>query len=123
MSKIATDLPVAKQVKGAGRILKEGIIYRSATGTPSSMTPRVKDAKGLSAADSLGNALPGRNQMIDVAKLKRLCAECDNPITGHVSIYPIDMREMQGWINSRNGPDIHPLTQELLDAVVGRKTK
>ena len=97
----------------------EGLIYRAASGTPTSMTAREKDTKGLSAANSLSNALSGKNQIIDTSKLKNLCAVCDNPKTGHVSIRPIDPCEMEGWIKSRGGEEIHPLTQELMDAVVG----
>jgi len=100
---------------------KEGetLIYRSASGTPASMTPRVKDAGGLSATNSLENALPGKNQIIDTSKLTNLCAVCDNLATGHVSIYPKNPSLMEGWINSRGGDVTHPLTQELMDAVVG----
>lgn len=101
----------------------EGLIYRAASGTPTSMTPRAVDSKGLSAANSLASALPGRNQVIDTSKLKNLCAVCDNPKTGHVSITPIDLRQMQGWINSRGGTEVHPLTRELMDAVIGTVKK
>ena len=82
------------------------------------MTPRPTDVKGLSAANSLENALPGKNQVIDTSKFKSLCAVCDNPATGHVSITPKDMSQMQGWINSRGGNEIHPLTEELMNSVV-----
>ena len=82
----------------ATRITKidSGLIYRSASGTPNSMTPRPVDTSGLSAANSLENALPGKNQIIDTAKLTNLCAVCDNSATGHVSIAPIDMNRMGG---------------------------
>lgn len=82
------------------------------------MTPRARDTGGLSAANSLENALPGKNQIIDTSKLKNLCATCDNPKTGHVSITPKDPNVMQEWIDSRGSDTVHPLTQELLDAVV-----
>ncbi|MDQ0568350.1 RHS repeat-associated protein [Variovorax paradoxus] len=95
------------------------LIYRSASGTPASMTPRPVDLKGLSAANSVENALAGKNQIIDASKLQNLCAVCDNAATGHVSIAPKDMSQMPGWVNSRGGADIHPLTQELMDAVTG----
>jgi RHS repeat-associated protein len=95
------------------------LIYRSASGTPTSMTPRAVDLKGLSAANSVENALAGKNQIIDASKLQNLCAVCDNAATGHVSIAPKDMSQMPGWINSRGGSEIHPLTQELMDAVTG----
>lgn len=101
----------------------EGLIYRSASGTPASMTPRAADTKGLSAANSLENALPGKNQIIDTSKLKNLCAICDNAKTGHVSIAPKDASQLQGWINSRGGTATHPLTKELMDAVVGTVKK
>jgi hypothetical protein len=83
------------------------------------MTPRPVDANGLSAANSLENALSGKNQIIDTSKFTSLCATCDNAATGHVSITPRDMSLMQSWIESRGGAEIHPLTQELMDAVVG----
>lgn len=92
--------------------------YRAASGTPNSMTPRPHDLKGLSAADSLENALPGKNQVIDTSRLTNLCAVCDNPSTGHVSIIPRDLSEMPGWIASRGTGEVHPLTKELMDAVV-----
>jgi RHS repeat-associated protein len=95
------------------------LIYRSASGTPASMTPRAVDTRGLSAANSAENALAGKNQIIDASKLQNLCAVCDNAATGHVSIAPKDMNQMPGWINSRGGPDVHPLTQELMNAVIG----
>lgn len=38
----------------------EDLIYRAASGTPPSMTPRPTDINGLSAANSIGNALPGK---------------------------------------------------------------
>jgi RHS repeat-associated protein len=101
----------------------ENLIYRAASGTPASMTPRAVDLTGLSAANSLKNALPGKNQIIDTSKFRNLCAICDNPTTGHVSISPRDMRLMQEWIDSRGGEEIHPLTQELMDAVVGTVRK
>jgi RHS repeat-associated protein len=115
---------IGPDLRGSGGAAKgESLIYRAASGTPASMTPRVVDAKGLSAADSLANALPGKNQVIDTSKFKSLCAICDNPATGHVSITPKDMSQMQGWINSRGGAEIHPFTQELMDAVIGTVKK
>ncbi|WP_139093441.1 RHS repeat domain-containing protein [Delftia sp. JD2] len=99
---------------------KDGtLIYRSASGTPNSMTPRTVDVQGLSATNSIEKSLPGKIQVINTAKFKNLCAVCDNPQTGHVSIKPIDMNQMQGWIDSRGSNSMHPLTQELLDSVEG----
>jgi len=129
--KVVGGVRAADRAAEAGRVAEHGVeaakgeslIYRSASGTPASMTPRAVDAKGLSAADSLANALPGKNQVIDTSKFKSLCAVCDNPATGHVSITPKDMSQMQGWIKSRGGAEVHPFTRELMDAVVGTVKK
>ena len=99
------------------------LIYRQGNGGTKNMTPRPVDANGLSATDSLKNALPGKNQVIDTSKFKSLCATCDNPKTGHVSIVPKDMSQMQGWVRSRESVEIHPLTQELRDAIIGTVKK
>lgn len=102
----------------------DGLIYRSASGTAQSMTPRLIDINGLSAATTLeSKALSGKIQIIDTSRLKDLCAVCDNPVTGHVSIFPRDMGSMPGWIKSRGGSEIHPLTQELMNAIVGSTRK
>ncbi len=90
-------------------------VYRTGSGTPTNLTPRLKDTGGLSANV---NPMPGKNQVIDTSKLDKLCAVCDNPKTGHVSIKPKDTSQMQGWIDSRGSGTTHPLTQELMDAVV-----
>lgn len=103
--------------------LRQGFIYRQGSRTASNLTPRPVDTKGLSASNSLENARPGTNQVIDVSKLEKLCAVCDNATTGHVSIRPRDMSQMQGWINSRGTDTVHPLTQELEAAVVGTVKK
>ncbi len=108
---------------GRGAAGGQDIIYRSASGTPSSMTPRPVDTTGLSAANSLENAIPGKNQIIDTSRLTNLCATCDNVATGHVSITPKDMSQMQSWINSRGGTAVHPLTIELMNAVIGTVRK
>lgn len=52
-----------------------------------------------------------------------LCAVCDNLQTGHVSIRPKDMTQMQGWIDSKGTDTVHPLTKELMDAVVDEVKK
>ena len=111
--------------KLAGEVAEKGesLIYRAASGTPTSMTPRSVDKAGLSATNSLENALLGKNQIIDTSKFKNLCAVCDNPKSGHVSIIPKDATQMQGWINSRGSSEVHPLTRELMDAVVGTVKK
>lgn len=120
---IQAEAAVLKGATLADEAAEGALIYRSASGTPTSMTPRTKDAKGLSAANSLENALPGKNQIIDTRKLINLCAVCDNIKTGHVSIMPKNMNQMLDWISSRGGVEVHPLTKELLGAVVGTVNK
>lgn len=93
----------------------DDFVYRGGSGTPTNLTPRLKDTGGLSGNV---NPMPGKNQVIDTSKLDQLCAVCDNPKTGHVSIKPKDMSQMQSWIDSRGSGTTHPLTQELMNAVV-----
>ncbi|MDQ0418935.1 hypothetical protein J2Z48_003140 [Croceifilum oryzae] len=79
------------------------------------LTPRAKDTTGLSASKK---PMPGKNQIIDTSKFENLCAVCDNPKTGHVSIFPKDKSQMQGWIDSRGSGNTHPLTEELRRSIV-----
>ena len=119
----ALDFPGAL-LAGAKKELKpQNLIFRQGNANAYQFTPRTKDVKGLSAFDSLENAKPGNNQIIDTSLLKNLCAVCDNPETGHISIFPKDFSQMQGWMRSKGGTEIHPLTQELLDANVGKVKK
>ncbi|MDX5405751.1 MAG: hypothetical protein LPK11_01750 [Chromatiaceae bacterium] len=99
---------------------EDNLVYRGGSGTPTNLTPRAKDTTGLSGNV---NPMPGKNQVIDTSKLDKLCAVCDNAKTGHVSIKPKDMSQMQGWIDSRGSGTAHPLTQELMDAVVDQVKK
>ncbi len=98
----------------------DNLVYRGGSGTPTNLTPRAKDTTGLSGNV---NPMPGKNQVIDTSKLDKLCAVCDNAKTGHVSINPKDMSQMQGWIDSRGSGTTHPLTQELMGAVVDQVKK
>lgn len=116
-------LSVVPIFKGGG-MMRQGLVYRAGSGTAANLTPRAKDiSSGLSTFNSLEKSMPGKNQVIDVAKLDKLCAVCDNPATGHVSIRPKDMSQMQGWADSRGGAEVHPFTQELMNAIVGTATK
>lgn len=67
--------------------------------------------------------MSGKNQVIDTSKLDKLCAVCDSAKTGHVSIKPKDMSQMQSWIDNRGIGTTHPLTQELMGAVVDQVKK
>lgn len=99
----------------------EGLVYRGGPKTPKNFTPRPgKDPDGLSTFDNPGAAAnPGdKVQVIDTSKLKNLFGKKDDSPPGHVTISPKDPSQMPGWSGSREGPGIHPLTQELMDAVV-----
>jgi hypothetical protein len=56
--------------------------------------------------------------VIDTALLKRLRAIADREPPGHVSIRPEDLALLEEWAASRGGETVHPLTQEILDAII-----
>jgi len=108
--------------RALNEIKHEGLIYRQGSRSAGNLTPKMKDlGTGLSGNTSLGTARPGKNQVIDPSKFKNLCAVCDGP--GHVSIRPKDMSQMRDWVNSRGGPNVHPFTQEVEQAIVGEAKK
>jgi hypothetical protein len=92
-------------------------VYRSASGTYQSLTPRPRDTEGLSTFDT-PDRMRGKIKIIDAQKLRSLEAVTDGG--GHVSIRPKDMGEMEGWIASRDtaNENPHPFTQELMDSIV-----
>lgn len=93
-------------------------VYRGASGTYQSMTPRAIDTEGLSSWDK-PNRIQGKVQIIDTQKLgDDLEAVPDGG--GHVSIRPKDMSEMEGWIASRAtaNDSPHPFTEVLKDAII-----
>ncbi|MBE2201483.1 MAG: RHS repeat-associated core domain-containing protein, partial [Anaerolinea sp.] len=120
------DYLVGGATAGVAHRLSEGRIYRGASGTPDSITPRpgIDDVPGsqgqlgLSFFDSLDNpnVKPGKYVSIDVARLSNLEAHFDNIPLGHVSVRPPTLHELQGWSATRGTGQIHPFTQELFDA-------
>jgi hypothetical protein len=54
-----------------------------------------------------------------VSKLHSLRAVPDPEPPGHVSIAPLDITELPGWAATRGTGTAHPLTEELLGAVIG----
>jgi len=118
-------------LKGAFKFgkVEEGVVFRSASGTAKSLTPRAADANGLSG--SLTPIENATNVKIDPSKLSTLQCVCDNVKTGHVSIAPgtvdaagnlnVDQKAMQSWMDSRETNKVHDLTRELLGAIVGRE--
>jgi hypothetical protein len=116
-----------------------GIIYRRGSRTSDNLTPRpVKDtvarpgkAPGLSAFDTLASAAQtgDKAQGIDVGRLHPpLAAIPDDPgrggTPGHVSVCPVDaagnvdQQKLDDWAASRGTGQTHPLTQDVLDAIV-----
>jgi hypothetical protein len=95
-------------------------VYRRGPKTPTNFTPRPgKDPDGLSTFDTPDGFDPGdKVQQIDTSKLDNLYPRPDADPPGHVTIAPKDPSQMGPWSGSRGG-DTHPLTQELMDAVVG----
>lgn len=108
-------------------------MYRAGLSNPSNMTPRSKDAhgprRGLSSHVDPVKALPpevagekGKTYVvveIDVSLLQHLRAYRDG--TGHVSIHPPKQIELEAWIRSRGWEGVHPFTQEVRDAVIGKQ--
>lgn len=106
-----------------------GKAYRSASGTPDSLTPRagVDDLAGgglsfYNRPDHPG-LKTGKFVEIDTRRLQRLVALLDNDPEGHITVRPQLAAEMEEWAATRGTGHIHSLTRELLDAVtaVGRK--
>jgi hypothetical protein len=124
---------IGEQFADEGERITEGIVYRAGVSNPSNMTPRPKDAdgphRGLSTHVEPAKALPpedpgeeGKQYVvveIDVSRLTNLHAYRDS--TGHVSLRPLRQHELEEWILSRGGADVHALTKEVRDAVVGKR--
>jgi hypothetical protein len=97
-------------------------VYRGGSGTPSNLTPRPGvDTTGLSTFDNLEAATQpgGKAQIIDTTRLKTLVATPDAPPPGHVSLHPPNLDEVTDWAATRGTDEVHPYTQEVMDAVVG----
>ncbi|RQQ91390.1 RHS repeat-associated core domain-containing protein [Burkholderia stagnalis] len=114
------------------RVLTSGTVFRNASGTPDSLTPRLgKDTTridgrepGLSAAISEAGLDSGKYVELDVGKLCScgLQATHDKP-NGHVTIRPINDptdSKLTHWAKSRGGGSTHSLTEGILRAITGR---
>ncbi|WP_244136476.1 RHS repeat-associated core domain-containing protein [Burkholderia sp. BCC0405] len=117
------------------KVLTSGTVFRNASGTPDSLTPRLgKDTTrvdgkepGLSAATSEAGLDSGKYVELDVGKLCScgLQATHDKP-NGHVTIRPINDptdSKLTDWAKSRGGGSTHSLTEGILGAVTGRGEK
>jgi hypothetical protein len=108
------------------------LVFRSASGTPKSLTPRQRDTDGpkpglsafLHVADVPGRR-PTKVQVIDVDRVRiPLAVTIDGK---HASIVPvlsgggIDRRALEEWAAARDTENIHEFTQLVLDAVVAQR--
>jgi len=58
-------------------------------------------------------------QEIDISLLATLAAYQSED--GHVSIRPLTRDELYEWMETRESPEIHQWTHEVMDAVIGRR--
>ena len=109
-----------------------GLVYRLAVHRNKDFTPRnpkdteqPKDPSRLPGLSTSETQRKGKlNQVIDLALLKeplRAFADAEN----HVAIVPvndqgeIDRAKLEEWASYRDRKECHPLTQIMLDAIVG----
>jgi RHS repeat-associated protein len=97
------------------------LIYRGGSNSARNLTPRPGDTTGLSTFDNAEAAFGNSNkaQVIDTTRLRNLCATCDAHPPGHVTVAPRTAAELAEWSSTRGTETVHPLTKELMDAIVG----
>lgn len=100
------------------------IVFRGGSRTADNLTPKAKDLAefppGLSTFRTAEQAFGESNakaQLLDLSRLKTLQWIEDE--TGHVTIAPADAQALAEWAATRGTGVTHPLTQEVLDALVG----
>src|ERR1700692_4321641 len=99
------------------------LVYRRGSKFADNLTPRPGiDTDGLSTFDSLERAAdPGEKaQVIDTGKLRLLTAVRSEPPPGHVALtlVPPEPRLLAEWAAVRGTGSVHPLPQDILDAIV-----
>lgn len=99
------------------------LVYRRGSKFPDNLTPRPGiDLDGLSTFVSLEAAVSpgGKAQVLDTEKLRQLSAVPTADPPGHVvlTVVPSNPQLLQAWSATRGSGIVHPLTQELLDAIV-----
>ncbi|TWP30471.1 RHS repeat-associated core domain-containing protein [Apibacter muscae] len=103
---------------GLNEKLTEGIVYKMASGTPDSMTPR--PGKDTTSGISFSLDKPeGKYQAVDVAKLNGTGLEAINDHGSHVSIRPEndpDFKKLNEWASTRQIGEIHPYTESLMNS-------
>jgi hypothetical protein len=65
------------------------------------------------------NITAGKYVEIDATKLQALRVIFDSNPEGHVTVRPETLAELRAWAAARGTGQIHPFTQELLDAIIG----
>lgn len=114
--------------------ITSGTVYRSASGTNKSMTPRLDhpqdlegSRRGLSTHVDPEKAITTREKPvkhrvfgIDVGLLRELQAFQDED--GHVALRPATDEVLRAWAMRRDDEEHpHRLTQEIQDAIIDRK--
>lgn len=99
------------------------LVYRRGSKFSDNLTPRPGiDTDGLSTFDSLEGAVDpgGKAQVIDTEKLRSLKAVRNEPPPGHISVtlVPADEKTLAEWAATRGTGTVHPLTLEILGAIV-----
>jgi hypothetical protein len=99
-------------------------VYRGGPNNTRTFTPRPgTDHKGLSTFDTAERALGNSNrvQIIDTTELKLTKGRRDWWPRGHVTIKPIGggRGKVRDWASTRGTDVTDPLTQDIMDAVVG----
>jgi hypothetical protein len=97
------------------------LLYRRGSKFPDNLCPWPGlDLDGLSTFDTLERAVdPGEKaQVIDTDKLKTLLALPAEPPAGHVCLTPRDAEVLAEWAATRGTGAVHPLTAEVLAAIV-----
>lgn len=111
-------------------------IYRKASGSADSLTPRpgVDDLNlengGLSFFDSIENMVnnlplkPGdKYVVVDPKKLDGLDVILDNTPPGHVSVRPPTLDALKEWASTWKTGTVHRFTEIIKDAIVGKPVK
>jgi RHS repeat-associated protein len=83
------------------------VIYRTGSGNSTNLTPRPKDVSGLSYTTVKPLSGPYTATTIEAINATgKLVAIKDGKT--HVSVRPVNMKKMQGWINSRENANTRP---------------
>ena len=118
------EIAAADAAEGAGADAAETtpqLVYRGGSAQAANLTPRPGiDESGLSTFDTPEAAAPsgGKVQVIDTGRLKLVKANPDSPPPGHVSLAPADGSQIEEWAATRGTEEIHPFTQDIMDAIV-----